>query len=213
MRALLIAVVVAVWARGCVGILWELGKGADECFYEDCHQGDQVSGSYTAISLPDMLIEFRIFPPSLSESRAHALYLTSGPIGRFQFEAPETGTYLYCFKDVRNAGRGLVAFNLDNGGDERTVPSLDSVAKSEQLDMMGKTVMAVAHQASMVKNRVIENRYREQAAVGVLTSANTRVRVWANIQIILVVLLAAAQVMFMQRMFASKGGKSTAIRV
>jgi len=198
------AVLAGLCARGCDGIVFELQRGTDECFYEDSHQGDAVSGSYTALSLPDQLIAFRIYAPSMSEAQSHALFRSDGPIGRFQFEAPETGTYLYCFNDVRQAGRALVAFNVDLGNSARAVPALDEVAKSEQLDMMGKTIMAVAHQASMVKSRVVENRYREEAGVTVLQSANKRVRVWANIQIALVVLLAAAQVVFMRRTFASK---------
>jgi len=206
-----IFVLFALTFKSSFGILFDLGRGQEECFFEDSHQGAQISGAYTILDEGKHYIDFKIFPPSSSLDNLRSPIYSDDHVrdGRFEFIAKETGTFMYCFKDVVHSNKKMIAFTFNNGQEK---PVLDQVAKHSQLDILGSTVMSVAHQASQVKFRLAENGYRSEFGVNVLKSANSRVRLWSRMQIGLVFALAALQVMFLQKMFQSKT-KSSIIRV
>ncbi|SPO25568.1 related to EMP24 protein precursor [Ustilago trichophora] len=170
----------------------ELGPHSSECFFEDLHNGDQMTLTYQVGGGGHLDIDVALYDPKhrplFKQDRKDT--------GTYSFTAQDDGRYSYCFSnEFSSVSDKTVSFN---------VHGIIYVPDEGDMLPIEREIRDLAAGLQAVKDEQEYLVIRERVHRNTAESTNTRVKWWSIIQGFILVVVCSCQVYFVKRHFEVK---------
>ncbi|TKY85676.1 hypothetical protein EX895_005216 [Sporisorium graminicola] len=167
----------------------ELGAHSSECFFEDLHNGDQMTLTYQVGGGGHLDIDVALYDPKhrplFKQERKDT--------GTYSFTAQDDGRYSYCFANEHSSvSDKTVSFNVH--GVIYVPDEGDMLPIEREIRDLAAGLQAVKDEQEYL---VIRERVHRNTA----ESTNTRVKWWSIIQGFILIAVCSCQVYFVKRHF------------
>ncbi|KAJ8522965.1 hypothetical protein ONZ45_g537 [Pleurotus djamor] len=171
----------------------DVNAGKKECFFEDLHKNDKMTVTYQVGGGGHLDIDFWLADPA-GKILAKQIRQSTGSVS---VTAESDGRFEYCFSNQMSAiADKLVSFNVH--GVIYVSDDADVVAPIE------REIRALSTGLTSVKDEQEYIVVRERTHRNTAESTNSRVKWWSILQTILIFLVAAFQVYYLQSFFEVK---------
>ncbi|SNX84271.1 related to EMP24 protein precursor [Melanopsichium pennsylvanicum] len=167
----------------------ELGPHSRECFFEDLHNGDQMTLTYQVGGGGHLDIDV-----VLNDPKNRPLYKRDRQdTGTYSFTAQDDGRYSYCFSnEFSSVSDKTVSFN---------VHGIIYVPDEGDMLPIEREIRDLAAGLQAVKDEQEYLVIRERVHRNTAESTNTRVKWWSIIQGFILIAVCSCQVYFVKRHF------------
>lgn len=191
--------VLALLMSVSAAINFDIAPGKEECFFEEVHEGTQIKGAYAVTQGSHMDIDVQIFNP-----RGNVIYNAKRDgEGKFQMKADSDGTYKFCFSNkMSTISHKTVKLIITTG----ETLDLSKLAKKESMDNVERWIVSISHTVKMIDFHQQEYRMLHERHLKTVSNINKKVKLWSLLEIIGVMVMSGAQVLFVKRMFGRHSG-------
>lgn len=191
--------VLVMLLSGAVAINFEIAPGREECFFEEVHEGTNIKGAYAVTQGSHMDIDVVIHNP-----RGQVIYNAKRDgEGKFSMKADTDGTFKFCFSNKMSTISHKTVKLLLQTGDPL---DLSKLAKKESMDNVERWIVSIAHTVKMIDFHQQEYRMLHERHLKTVQGINKKVKMWSFLEILGVLMMSGAQVMFVKRMFNKHSG-------
>ncbi|ETS64866.1 hypothetical protein PaG_00837 [Moesziomyces aphidis] len=187
--ALALLVVLGLSAAPARAHMIELLPHSSECFFEDLHNGDQMTLTYQVGGGGHLDIDVVLYDP-----KSRALFKQDRKdTGTYSFTAQDDGRYSYCFSnEFSTVSDKTVSFN---------VHGIIYVPDEGDMLPIEREIRGLAAGLQAVKDEQEYLVIRERVHRNTAESTNTRVKWWSIIQGFILIAVCSCQVYFVKRQF------------
>lgn len=178
-------------------LVLQVAPGREECFYEDVKDPDSTVFLQYLVTLGGSQdIDVTVKNPS-----GNLIWTTtSSSENRVAFLARATGSYLFCFSNEMSVVSSKVISFMVSVQDN---PAKKRVRKSG-VEKVRKSVDQIINTFQQIEQLQDYIRVRERMYRTVVEKANTRVFLWAGVEVAVMVGMSYVNVVMLRRMFATK---------